>query len=69
MKLTATVMNYDEVQPVGFPCQTNCGRDAMAAVEMHIGETTWRIWACVEDAQKLESELASIAKMTKEGKK
>ncbi len=62
MKLTAMIMNYDEVQPVGFPCQTGCGRDAMAAVDMNIDDTTWRIWACIEDAQMLESKLASFGK-------
>lgn len=60
MKLTATTVNFDQVEPVGFPCQTGCGRDAMAAVDMNIGSTTWRIWACVEDAKKLESQLASL---------
>lgn len=60
MKLIATTLNFDEVQPVGFPCQTDCGREATAAVDMSIGETTWRIWACAEDAEKLESQLASL---------
>ena len=62
MKLTATIMNYDEIQPVGFPCQANCGRDAMAAIDMNVDKVTWRIWACIEDAQILESKLRVLGR-------
>ena len=57
---STTIHKSETSQSVGFPCQAAlCEREAMAIVDLRVLDTTWQIWACMDHAEDLETQLLS----------